>query len=233
MKTKECSKCGIKKDSSEFYKDKRNKSGMQSECRMCQNKRAKNWKINNPEKVKETNQRWAGKHSDYQHQYYLIHKRRILARVKLWRANNPDRWKQRDPAKIRNYNREYFKRRNKTLTHKLYTGMSAAIRVSLLRGIKKRRKWEKLVGYTVDQLKEHLEKQFITGMTWENHGKGGWHIDHIIPISVFNYQRPEDIDFQKCWALGNLRPLWAKENLTKHTRLDKPFQPSLLISASM
>ncbi|HPG52320.1 MAG TPA: hypothetical protein PLL11_17220 [Spirochaetota bacterium] len=64
-------------------------------------------------------------------------------------------------------------------------------------------------------------------MTWENISK--WHIDHIIPVSAFNFNSPDDIDFKRCFALNNLRPLWAVENIKKGWRINKPFQPSLLL----
>ena len=62
-------------------------------------------------------------------------------------------------------------------------------------------------------------------MTWDNYGK--WHIDHIVPISVFNYTKTEHEDFKRCWALGNLRPLWAFDNISKGAKLEKHFQPYL------
>jgi len=55
-----------------------------------------------------------------------------------------------------------------------------------------------------------------------------WHIDHIIPVSAFNFTKPEHIDFNKCWALSNLQPLWAEENLSKHKKLKEAFQPSFM-----
>ena len=74
-------------------------------------------------------------------------------------------------------------------------------------------KWEEVVGYSLDELKSHLEKQFQPGMTWDNYGK--WHIDHIKPISSFNINGINSDDFKKCWSLNNLQPLWAKDNLQK------------------
>jgi hypothetical protein len=74
----------------------------------------------------------------------------------------------------------------------------------------------------------HLEKQFLPGMSWENMGE--WHIDHKIPIAAFNFEKPEDIDFKRCWALKNLQPLWKSENCIKGAKIDKPFQPSLNLS---
>ena len=64
-------------------------------------------------------------------------------------------------------------------------------------------------------------------MAWDNYGLHGWHIDHIFPLSVFNYTKPEHIDFKRAWALKNLQPMWAKENYQKHNKLEKPFQPCL------
>jgi hypothetical protein len=73
--------------------------------------------------------------------------------------------------------------------------------------------WERLVDFTLKELKEHLESLFQPGMTWENQGK--WHIDHIRPIASFNITSYKDKDFKKCWCLENLQPLWAKDNLSK------------------
>jgi hypothetical protein len=70
------------------------------------------------------------------------------------------------------------------------------------------------VGYTLNELKLHLQNQFKDGMSWDNMGE--WHIDHIFPISAFNFTKPEDPEFRQCWALDNLRPLWATDNLRKN-----------------
>lgn len=67
------------------------------------------------------------------------------------------------------------------------------------------------LGYSVEQLKEHLEKQFIQGMSWANYGK--WHVDHKIPVCKFN--QLDSKEFAECWALSNLQPLWATDNLHK------------------
>lgn len=62
--------------------------------------------------------------------------------------------------------------------------------------------------YSSEELKLHLERQFVVGMCWDNYGTH-WHIDHIVPLSSF---APDD---RAAWCLSNLRPLWAKENLEK------------------
>lgn len=95
---------------------------------------------------------------------------------------------------------------------RLHNRISSAI-YQAIRGHKAGRKWEVLVGYTLAQLVEHIERQFDRKMSWDN--MGGWHIDHIIPRAAFTYETPDDPDFKACWALTNLRPCWAAENQAK------------------
>jgi hypothetical protein len=77
---------------------------------------------------------------------------------------------------------------------------------------------EKMLGYTRQQLKEHLEKKFIDGMSWENYGDGigRWHIDHVRPIASFPLgSLPNEVS-----ALSNLQPLWSNENHMKWKKWD-------------
>jgi membrane protein involved in colicin uptake len=76
--------------------------------------------------------------------------------------------------------------------------------------------WAAIVGYTVDDLRRHLERQFLQGMTWDN--IGAWQIDHIVPLSSFSFSTPDDPEFRAAWALTNLRPLWKRDNLLKHAK---------------
>jgi hypothetical protein len=101
----------------------------------------------------------------------------------------------------------------------LRTNLSSAIRIRLNnRYSRKGESYLKKLGYTLQELKQHLEDQFQPGMSWDNYGKHGWHIDHRIPDSWFNYSSIHDEDFKKSWALSNLQPKWAKDNLSKGAR---------------
>lgn len=71
-----------------------------------------------------------------------------------------------------------------------------------------------ILGYSLDELRAHVERQFLTGMSWGNYGE--WHLDHIVPLSSFQFTSVEEPEFRLAWALTNLRPLWAKDNLRKH-----------------
>ena len=81
--------------------------------------------------------------------------------------------------------------------------------------ITKRNGTFEIIGCTPHELKEHLETQFREGMSWENHGEKGWHIDHIIPLS--SAKNEEEI--YKLCHYTNLQPLWWDENMSKGGRL--------------
>ena len=88
-------------------------------------------------------------------------------------------------------------------------------------------KFEERLGYSIDDFINHFSKLFKKGMNWDRFRHGIIHIDHIKPVSLFKFENDEDEEFKKCWALNNLQPLWAKENLSKCNReklstLDNP-----------
>ena len=82
------------------------------------------------------------------------------------------------------------------------------------------------LNYSMQKLKIHLESLFEPWMTWENYGSR-WHVDHVVALSAFNIVSIDSPDLRRAWALSNLRPLEAKENIRKGRRLSAPMQPSL------
>lgn len=104
------------------------------------------------------------------------------------------------------------RRRRQTPRGRLDHRISQLVRNGLGTG-KNGRTWESLVGYSLTDLYVHLERQFTKGMGWHNTGK--WEVDHILPRCMFKYESSDDPDFRACWALTNLRPLWAEVNRAK------------------
>jgi len=72
-----------------------------------------------------------------------------------------------------------------------------------------------LLGYTHEQLKFHIEKQFVADMCWDNYGEK-WQIDHIIQIFLFKEDTPANI----VNSLENLRPLDKFKNLSRGKEIE-------------
>ena len=88
---------------------------------------------------------------------------------------------------------------------------SVSVQISVaLKGNKGGRSWESVVGYTLEDLKNHL----INHPSWERKmnldNYGLWEIDHVRPKAKFDF-RSED-ELRQCWSLRNIQPLWAREN---------------------
>jgi hypothetical protein len=190
---KKCSICGEIKPLSKFNRDKQSRTGYRGECKVCHSKRCNNYHKKNKETVLKRRKR-----------FYEEHKKRLAMENKKWRDNNTE------------YIREYHKKRMKNPIHRLNNHIGASMRLALSGNNKSGKHWEDIVGYTLKDLIEHLEAQFEPGMTWDNRGE--WHIDHKKPISWFNFTSYEDEEFQQCWALDNLQPKWAEDNLSKGNR---------------
>ena len=186
----------------EYFKQYRqeNKEKIKEQC--------KKYYQENEEKIKEYQKEWWQKNKECRKEYMKEYN-------KQWNIDNNE------------YHKQYQKQRRKTdLKYNLNGRMSYAIRKSL-KSNKAGRHWEDLVGYTVKDLEEHLQKKMPPHYTWQDYLDGKLHIDHIIPKSVFNFTKYTQIDFRKCWALKNLQLLPAEENLIKGAKLKQPFQPAL------
>lgn len=110
--------------------------------------------------------------------------------------------------------------RNKKYKNNTLYKIESSLRGRISQALRKVRKSDstmKLVGCTLQELKEHLEKQFKPGMTWENHNFRGWHIDHIIPCSLFDLSKPKEQ--KKCFHYTNLQPLWWLDNIKKGNKI--------------
>lgn len=160
-------------------------------------------------------------HSDY----YEINKEEIAAYQKQYREAH------KEEKAI--YDKNYQSNRGKIdISFSIRKRVSNSIRTAIRRnGGIKQGSILKYLPYTIQELKEHLEKQFEPWMSWNNWGLYNketwndndqstwtWQIDHIIPQSKLAYTSMEDENFKECWALDNLRPLSAKQNLSDSNR---------------
>lgn len=190
---------------------------------------------------------------EYKQKYYRENRTRILEqKKKYYETNKIDRlayaqlhyqenrediledqkqYQQENREAKTNYHNKYDKKRRRSdPTYRLRRNVSIAVCVGLKANgsSKKGQSILRFFLYSIDELKEHLEKQFEPWMTWNNQGVYSaknydeadpttwtWNIDHIVPQSKLPYTSMEDENFKKCWALENLRPLLSKANLKK------------------
>jgi len=179
---KKCTKCGEEKPATAEYfnRDGQMKRGLRSECKSCCQKYCKKYREENPEKKRESQNKYYAKNRE---KIRVDHKKYMRQRVK------------QDPI---------FR-----LLHNMRTGLW-----SCLSGKQKNSRTMQYVGMTPDELMDYLEGRFTGGMTRDNYGK--WHVDHIRPISSFDFAGP-DIEgkLHMAWNYTNLQPLWAADNMSK------------------
>ncbi len=125
-----------------------------------------------------------------------------------------------NPEHVKELRRRHRAKKRATPKGALDERMSCAI-WSALRTNKSGRKWESLVGYTVDDLHRRIESTFNSRMSWERLLAGEIEIDHIIPKSKFSYSKPGDAQFRQCWSLENLQAKWMPDNRRKRNNLEK------------
>jgi hypothetical protein len=218
METKVCSKCKLEKDINDFSNRVKSKDGKRSSCKECDNDDVRKWRLNNKEKVKTQKQRYLKKypekHLNRGKIYRDKNKEKELSRSGNWRENNKEyfiQYYQKNKSEISNKSSE---RKKIDVLFKLSSLYRS--RLNKILGPNKNLGSFEIIGCSPQELKEHLGNQFNNGMSWENHGLFGWHIDHIIPLSS---AKTED-DLIKLCHYTNLQPLWAKDNLRKSNKLD-------------
>lgn len=168
------------------------------ETKKKQKETNKNWRIKNKEKVKKNWVNW-----------YLKPENKIKVR------KNQNKLERKKTLKV-----YYRNRRKNDPLFKLINNLRGALHKLIIRNQKiiKNKRTKELLGCSVEELKFHIEKQFLPGMSWDNYGYKTWHIDHIKPLSLAKTM--DDIIRLKLMHYTNLQPLWAKDNLSKSDKYD-------------
>jgi hypothetical protein len=205
MKTKICNKCDKERDLDMFAPDKRNGDGKQSICRICKAENDKMYYDLNRNKLIHKQSIYSNKN---QH--------KIVPYKKQYAINNAEKISQyqweyriRKRKEINKKKREYFE---KNPDRKVAKDLRSRIN-DVLNGKTKYYGLYEVVGCSLDFLKNHLESQFTEIMNWDNHTRSGWHIDHIIPCSAFDFNIPAHQ--RACFHWTNLQPMWGKFNIQK------------------
>lgn len=178
------------------------------------------WRISNPEYMRD----WGSRNKDAvvenNRKRYERNKPYVLGKCKEYREANRGKvtagwmeWAKANPDKLREIQRRY----EGTANGRMIKFMRRSV-ARTLSGAAKDDTSRRLLGYTHHELVSHIEAQFESWMNWGNHGVA-WHIDHIIPVSKFvadGCREPSVVN-----ALKNLRPLCAKMNMQKGSRIER------------
>jgi hypothetical protein len=79
----------------------------------------------------------------------------------------------------------------------------------------KKAKAEEILGCTIIEFLDHIESKFQDGMTFQNHGIKGWHLDHITPTCFAETEK----ELLLLNHYTNFQPLWAKDNYKKSNKI--------------
>lgn len=192
------------------------------------------------EKTKESIKKNPVKFKNRQKIYVENNKIKVSKTQKLYRDKNKDRLKiyrieysnkNRDKISERNklnrasINSSRLKRVNSDPLFKLSNTLRSRINCFIKSfGTSKKTTTKQLIGAEFSVVKKHIERQFKDGMTWNNHGIKGWHIDHVIPLSS---AKTED-ELLILFHYTNLQPLWSKDNFEKGCKIP-PVQTKLTL----
>jgi len=199
-----CKRCKLEAPDVRFRKYRRS-------CTSCDNKDLKEWRKENTSKLK-----------DYRRQRYLLNKESEYESNKLWvKKNKKLRREQLKSFYLKN--KEVLKtKRNlkyKTVGLSVEQKLAKVLRNRLLRALDGKYKRGSAVlnlGCSIEDFKLYLESMFKSGMTWKNHGRTGWHIDHIKPLLAFDLNDPKEL--KKACHFKNMQPLWFAENIRKSNK---------------
>lgn len=143
-------------------------------------------------------------------------------RIKQHRLDNKEQYKQRAQKHYVESKPHLREKYNTDPLHKMKCNIREHIRQAIkYANCSKHHPSIVYLGCTIEEFKQHIEKQFRPGMTWDNHGRGEqcWHLDHIKPLCCLQQLTPEHL--KDICHFSNYQPLWEIENLTKNAKFQE------------
>ena len=156
------------------------------------------------------------------------------ARAKAWVENNKERrraykaeWDRKNRESVSEYNKAYHRKHKDSTNARIRDRYASDLHMKfyqVVRGAYRRVTGEgftneevtDILGCTLEEYRDYLESKFQPGMTWENHTRDGWHIDHILPLK--ESEMPEEEKLKRL-HYTNTQPLWAKDNISKGNKI--------------
>ena len=182
----------------------------------------------NEDKIKIYKQDWAKDNKERlqskQKSYYESNKETLKEYRTNWRKSNNERIKEQgkvyrklNKTKITKDKQVYSKIKYKTdIQYRLKSSLRSRLRMAI-KGDLKSGSAVRDLGCSISEFKLYIESKFQPGMSWDNWGQYGWHIDHIKPIASFNLTDRQQ--FLEVCHYTNLQPLWWQDNLVKSDKI--------------
>jgi hypothetical protein len=221
-------------------------SWLRLECKDCENKkrrlrytvnrdkiikRNKEYTQHNKEKVYQRQSKWNEENKEYvkdkrrrrylekgeiirekRKKYYYENREKCIEGVNNYQKNNLQ--------KVRKTQRNRHEiRKDNDLSYRIVRILRGRVFMAIKNKGKRCSRTRQLIGCTIPFLIKYIEERFTDGMTWDNQGLRGWHIDHIKPCSKFDLTKPEEQ--KKCFHYTNLQPLWWRDNLIKSDKYEE------------
>ncbi len=206
-----CTKCLQEKDIHDFAFNK-SRGRPDAACRECKQQHAKAYAERKEVKARRQSEEYRKANRDHKREKYAND-----AEFRLILSERMREYRNRPESKAKKRADEQLKRQTDPqyrMASNLRRRLSSAL--AKVGGIKSTKSVE-LWGCSPVELKQHIESLWLPGMSWDNYGLHGWHIDHILPVVSFNLMDPDQQ--RKCCHYTNLRPLWAIDNLRKGSKI--------------
>jgi hypothetical protein len=241
IEKKRCCNCQLYRSLDNYNNSKSTWDKLRPECKLClsekrnenkekmteynkiywqetkekQKETCKRWRENNKDKVKENNKKWLDNNKEYKKikdkEYAKANWDKKKEYMRIWKQNDYKDMKI-NPNRIHEYN-----------NYRIKSNLSRRIREILKQD--KSDKTMNYIGCSLNDFKKYIESLFQEGMTWNNYGsyingvsKSGWHIDHIIPCTAFDFKNI--IEIRACFYYKNMQPLWGIDNIIKSDKYD-------------
>lgn len=219
-----CTKCGISKWKDDFYtrKNRKGEPHIIAQCKECIKKKTRDkcdpvkkkesdrkWRKENIERKKESDRKWREENKERKKENDRKWREENKEKIKQYKKDNYEEHK----IKYRSSKRDWEKRKLSDPEFRLIKNL----RSRLGKAVKNKQYHTiELIGCNPQFLRNWLEYQFNSKMSWDNYGIY-WEVDHVIPIDYYKILNNNE-QFE-CFNWKNLQPLESSINRSKSNKI--------------
>lgn len=150
---KACSKCGVEKPETGFYRDSQKRDGLSSACKPCKDVQGKRWTQQNRAKSNAVKARWQKRNPAKMNaavkRWQAANPAKVRASYKKWATANPEKvglWRKQNPELSREaVKRSYRKHREATLARQRAARAANPERVAEIQRRSYERRYDKII----------------------------------------------------------------------------------------